>query len=119
MKKERINRFEPVFTDYVPEKLEEGKLYLSLKYKTAIHLCACGCGHRVVTPLNRNGWKITFEATLTPSIGNFEYPCHSHYWIRHNKVVWCDDKGLYKKARKKWLSKLIKYCLSLVAKIRV
>ena len=23
-----------------------------------------------------------------PSIGNWEFPCHSHYWIRHDDIQW-------------------------------
>ena len=29
------------------------------------------------------------EISLTPSIGNYEFPCQSHYFIRHNRVEWC------------------------------
>jgi len=26
--------------------------------------------------------------TLFPSIGNWQQPCKSHYWIRNGRVVW-------------------------------
>ena len=26
--------------------------------------------------------------SLNPSIGNWSYPCRSHYWIKGNRVVW-------------------------------
>ena len=26
--------------------------------------------------------------SLHPSIGNWSFPCRSHYWIRGNRVVW-------------------------------
>lgn len=83
---------EPVFCEFMPETLEEGKLYVSQKFKTATHLCCCGCGNKVVTPLKPSFWNITIKGntvTLSPSIGSFSLPCRSHYFIRDNKVVWC------------------------------
>ena len=26
--------------------------------------------------------------SLDPSIGNWSFPCQSHYWIRNNRVKW-------------------------------
>lgn len=80
----------PVFVESVPARLEEGVLYISEKYKTAIHKCCCGCGSEVVTPLNQAGWKLHRSGnlvTLYPSIGNWSLPCKSHYWIRRNQVT--------------------------------
>jgi hypothetical protein len=77
--------------DFVPEKLEEGKIYVSFKYGTAVHKCACGCGEEVVTPLNPTDWSIEIHGdkpTLHPSIGNWSFACQSHYLIRQGKVVW-------------------------------
>lgn len=74
-----------------PTPLEQGVLYISERFKTAIHLCACGCGEKVVTPLNPSGWSVRIsggQATLNPSIGNWSMKCKSHYFIRNNKVVW-------------------------------
>jgi len=87
-----ISTILPVFVEFVPEKLEEGKIYISQTYLTASHNCCCGCGHRVVTPLKPKpkGWRLTEESglvTLYPSIGNWSFPCRSHYWIRRNKIV--------------------------------
>lgn len=79
----------------VPEKLEQGVLYVSKKYKTAIHLCACGeCGWKTVTPFDPVlGWTYSEDTqqrvTLRPSIGNHQFPCKSHYYITDNKIVWC------------------------------
>lgn len=71
---------------------EPGVLYFSEKYELAIHLCACGCGGETVTPIGNGGWTITFDAddaaTLSPSIGNQSWPCRSHYFVQHGKVVW-------------------------------
>jgi hypothetical protein len=82
--------FQPEFADYIPSDLEPGILYVSLKYATAVHLCACGCRQKVVTPLSRTGWRLTFDGTVSlyPSIGNWQYPCQSHYFIRGNRIVW-------------------------------
>jgi len=68
-----------------------GVLYITLEYGTAVHLCPCGCGSRVVTPLTPTDWELRFngkEVSLSPSIGNWSFPCKSHYWIIRNKVRW-------------------------------
>lgn len=81
----------PEFVETVPEKLEPGKLYVSTRFRTASHLCACGCGSKVVTPLKPAKWHLTVEdglVSLSPSIGSWQLPCKSHYWISENKVVW-------------------------------
>ena len=87
----KINELTPIYIDIVPDNLEEGKLYISFKYNIVTHLCACGCKNEVVTPLNNIGWKLTNmfdKISLTPSIGNFNFPCKSHYYIRDNKIIW-------------------------------
>lgn len=79
------------FVEFVPPDLEEGVLYVSISYATAIHLCACGCRNRVVTPISPAEWQLLYDGesvSLTPSIGNWEFPCRSHYWIRHNEIKW-------------------------------
>lgn len=91
----RIDSLEPVFVEFMPDQLEAGKLYISHTYGTAIHLCACGCGHRTVTPTQPYwdfGWQLIEEdnstISLWPSIGNFSLPCKSHYFVTQNKIVW-------------------------------
>lgn len=77
--------------DLAPKELEEGVLYVSQKYKTAVHKCCCGCGEKVVTPLSPAHWQVRIAngaATLHPSIGNWGMACKSHYWIKNNRVVW-------------------------------
>lgn len=79
------------FVEYIPEELKERTLYISKKYGTAVHKCCCGCGREVVTPLSATGWELIFDGrsvSLYPSIGNWNLPCQSHYFIRKNKVVW-------------------------------
>lgn len=76
---------------YLPESLDEGVLYVSKKYDVAGHLCPCGCGNKVITPLGPTEWKFKKnrgKPTLYPSIGNWELPCKSHYWIKEGRIEW-------------------------------
>ena len=100
----RTTKFLPTFVRYIPEELEEGKLYISMEYATASHLCACGCGEKVVTPISPDFWQLFYDGkaiSLTPSIGNYEFPCQSHYFIRHNKVEWCTYDSDFKRSKRK------------------
>ena len=66
-------------------------LYISRRYATASHLCCCGCGREVVTPLNPAKWRLTESKgaiSLSPSIGNWSFPCQSHYLIERGAVRW-------------------------------
>jgi hypothetical protein len=79
------------FVDYIPDVLEEGKVYVSVQFATVVHKCCCGCGREVVTPLSPTDWKLIFDGrtiSLDPSIGNWSFPCQSHYWVRENRIVW-------------------------------
>lgn len=79
------------WVQFIPDKPESGILYISREYKTATHLCCCGCGLEVVTPLNPAKWALTDHGnsvSLFPSIGNWSFPCRSHYLIGHNRVKW-------------------------------
>ncbi|MEQ9145543.1 MAG: DUF6527 family protein [Parvibaculaceae bacterium] len=79
------------FVDAIPEVLEERTLYVAIDFATAAHRCCCGCGQEVVTPLSPTDWKITYDGvsvSLSPSIGNWSFPCQSHYWIVQNAVRW-------------------------------
>ncbi len=70
------------------------KLYVSIEYATTVHKCACGCGKEVVTPLSPTDWMLIFDGktvSLDPSIGNWGFPCRSHYWVRTNRAVWAED----------------------------
>lgn len=75
----------------IPAELSIGKIYVNLGRTRAHHLCACGCGERVLTPLNRHEWQLTgtdLNPSLTPSVGNWNLKCQSHYWIRKGKIAW-------------------------------
>ena len=81
----------PVFVEHIPPSLDEGKLYICCQYLAVMHLCACGCGVEVNTPLHPTGWKLTFDGksvSLYPSVGNWSEDCQSHYVIRNNRVIW-------------------------------
>lgn len=80
----------PVFTESIPAHLEPGNLYISMRYETAVHLCACGCAIKVVTPFGRHDWTLTFDGTVSlhPSVGNGQQPCRSHYNVRNDRVEW-------------------------------
>lgn len=86
----------PRFTEFIPRELDEGVLYVSITHATAVHLCACGCQTKVVTPLSPEDWQLIFDGTLTlnPSIGNGQFPCRSHYFIRSNRVEWSLPQSL-------------------------
>lgn len=86
---------EPVYVHYMPHaiEMEQGKLYISKEFEIAIHLCLCGCGEQTVTPIYKEiagekGWELiehdNGKISLTPSIGNFQFPCKSHYIITKN-----------------------------------
>ena len=87
----RITRLNPRLVNCVPDTLEPGVLYVAKRFATASHLCCCGCGHEVVTPLSPAKWRLTeYEGSVSlhPSIGSWSFPCRSHYWIDRNAVSW-------------------------------
>lgn len=76
---------------YMPKQLEQAILYVSEEFETAAHLCACGCGVKVRTPLGPTEWTVReTEAgpTLRPSVGNWQQRCRSHYLITKGSVEW-------------------------------
>ena len=76
---------------FMPKVLEPGVLYVSEEYGAAAHLCACGCGSKIRTPLSPTEWALEEGEegpTLWPSIGNWQKPCQSHYWIVGGEVRW-------------------------------
>jgi hypothetical protein len=87
------------FVDTIPDDVPFGWLFICIKYKTAVHKCVCGCGNEVVTPISPTDWKLTFDGisvSLSPSIGNWNFDCRSHYWIVKNEVIesekWSDEE---------------------------
>ena len=79
------------FVESLPDTLQENTLYVCMEFATAAHRYVCGCGREVVTPLSPTDWKLMYDGrtvTLHPSIGNWSFPCRSHYWIRRGRVEW-------------------------------
>ena len=78
----RINSLEPAIVEEIPRQLKAGKLYISMDYGTVMHLCCCGCGNEVVTPLHPARWSITYDgesfltaiASRTSEAPTFEKP---------------------------------------------
>lgn len=87
----KLQQIQPRFVELIPKELDDGVLYISEKYKVAVHKCASGCGEKVVTPLSPADWQVRRQGELVslyPSIGNWNFECRAHYWIRANKIVW-------------------------------
>jgi len=101
-----------VLIDNIPEfdELQELTIYISFKYDIAIHKCACGCGREVMTPLGKDGWTVKYdgEFSFSPSIGNYYFPCKSHYYVKNNKFLIITDDYKTKKNKKNFFSWLQK-----------
>lgn len=106
-------RLSHAFVTDIPQFLDPGRLYVSLEYGTAAHLCCCGCGNEVITPLTPTDWSVIYNGetvSLDPSVGNWNLPCRSHYWIRRGEVLWApawSDEEIEKnrerdRAAKRW-----------------
>ncbi|MCW3053468.1 MAG: hypothetical protein JWN14_2638 [Chthonomonadales bacterium] len=79
---------------YMPKELEPGILYVSEEFGAAAHLCACGCGSKIRTPLGPTEWTLEETdsgPTLTPSVGNWQQACQSHYWIDRGEIKWSNQ----------------------------
>lgn len=86
-----LKEFELRLVHRVPETLEFGVLYVCFECNVVVHLCACGCGEKVVLPIDPDFWVVKYDGeqiSLSPSVGNFQFKCKSHYWIRDNRVIW-------------------------------
>jgi hypothetical protein len=76
---------------YIPKELQPGILYVSEEFAIAVHLCPCGCGSKIRTPLGPTEWTVNDTRSgpsLYPSIGNWQQVCQSHYWISRGEVIW-------------------------------
>jgi len=77
--------------DRFPDEPEAGTFYYSEDFRSSLHLCACGCGSRVVLPIKPAGWSLDQagdDFSLSPSVGNREFACRSHYLIKRGDIVW-------------------------------
>ena len=79
---------EPIFVEFIPDKLEFGKLYISEKTRSTNHLCLCGCGSEIVLPITKEGWELVKfpdgKITMSPSVGKMGRKCNTHYIIVKN-----------------------------------
>lgn len=84
-------KLEHRFVEFIPKELEDNVIYISIRFKTIVHNCVCGCGNKTVTPISPTDWRLIFNGksiTIEPSIGNWGFPCESHYWIIDNHIEW-------------------------------
>ncbi len=73
------------------EEMKENVIYVSVEYGCSQHKCLCGCGEIATMSLKptwENGWDLIENSkgiySFTPSIGNYNFPCKSHYIITKN-----------------------------------
>ena len=98
-----IKYLTPEFVEFMPEKLLPGILYISRRFSSTNHLCACGCEEAAYIPVKfkgnnfagsskiRDTWDIIVkdnQVTLFPSL-HHRFGCRSHYYIRNNIIEWC------------------------------
>lgn len=98
----RIDEIKPVLVMELPKSVNDmkhGILYLKHNEDDtyeSFHLCPCGCGEPVYLQYGGKGWNITLSingrelksVTISPSVGCFDFPCKSHYFIHENKIIW-------------------------------
>src|SRR6266496_1497891 len=87
----RLTTIRPEFVEFIPKDLEYGVVYVSVPYSTSVHSCACGCGSKITLPINPAKWRFLWDGeaiSFWPSVGNWSYPCQSHYWIERNRIEW-------------------------------
>tara|TARA_R110002072_G_scaffold86608_4_gene195399 strand:- start:2959 stop:3360 length:402 start_codon:yes stop_codon:yes gene_type:complete len=76
---------------YMPKELKPDVLYVAEEFGAAAHLCACGCGAKIRTPLGPTEWSLEETPngpSLYPSVGNWQQACKSHYWIHRGEIRW-------------------------------
>src|SRR6266851_5298507 len=87
----KTDRFVLQRVQYMPKNLEPGVLYVSEEFGAAAHLCACGCGSKIRTPIGPTEWSVKETNTgpsVWPSVGNWQKACESHYVISCGAVEW-------------------------------
>lgn len=100
--------------EFIPKVPEAGILYVSERFQVAVHSCPCGCGNKIVTPIGPSEWEFTEEGgkpSLYPSVGNWQIPCRSHYWITDGEIQWSYQwsEKMIKAGRRKDKAKLEKH----------
>ena len=88
-----ITELKPIFVNSLPadKDMVDGEHYIAMQYRLSSHRCCCGCGEKVILIFSKDNWNLTYNSkvSITPSVGNYSFPCKSHYFITDNKVVWC------------------------------
>ena len=90
----RAKTYEHLFVRSFPDRLDDGVLYVSVDFANTAHRCMCGCGQEVYAQLSLRDWSMTYDGetvSLHPSVGNWCFPCQSHYWLRRGAVSWADQ----------------------------
>jgi hypothetical protein len=88
----KLSHIKLLHVEYMPKQLEPGVLYASERFGAVAHLCACGCGAKIRTPLGATEWALTETSSgpsLWPSVGNWQQACKSHYVVDRGAVIWC------------------------------
>ena len=106
-------KYKALFVEDIPitSDLEQGVLYVSIRHSIVTHLCACGCGARIDLPLDPDEWTMIYNGeyvSLRPSIGNWDIPCQSHYFITENVAVPVSTLHKEKKHRTSRLKRIVK-----------
>lgn len=86
----------PIVAEYVTLlpcdiDVKEGIMYVSEEFEIGVHKCMCGCGNLTFTPFGKDGWNLIEDKgwiTITPSIGNYQFKCKSHYVITNGIANW-------------------------------
>jgi hypothetical protein len=78
-----------VEVEFIPslEAMELGKFYYSQVYKTASHLCPCGCGTAWPIPIRDGEWSLNVDGglTISPSLAH-RINCQAHYVILNGEA---------------------------------
>ena len=86
----------PFFVEVLPDfdTINDGEIWISLKYRTVNLRCPCGCGDLTVLSLHPSRWHVCFDGKTVslegPTGGSVwaNSGCGSHYLIRNNAVIW-------------------------------
>lgn len=87
MKGKQFRFIELSETEYIPEQMEDGVVYVGRPYCSAGLLCPCGCGDKIFLRIESNVhpcWNITGN-TIDPSIKRLD-GCLSHFVIKNGEV---------------------------------
>ena len=81
-------RYQYESVERIPREMADSVVYHTEEFELAGLLCACGCGHRVtlLVPDSHQVWNEGGYATVSPSVGVFDAPCKSHFFIRCGNV---------------------------------